>query len=312
MKVLVTGSEGFIGRNLCEALISAGHEVTALDKRMGDPSVLPDGSIKIVGDIKYYNIADYCCKDKDWIIHLAANTGVISSIDNPYEDMEVNVKGTVNILEAAKNNGVRKVILASSGAVYGNNLEPPYSEDQVGAPSSPYGASKLSTEAYASAYTHSLGLETIALRFSNVYGRYSDKKTSVIPKFIKHVLTTNELFYIYGDGSATRDFIHVDDIVRGIILACTTKVSGHKVFNLGTGVQTPIAHVLEYMDRKLLELSSRSCIIRSAPEKAGEIKSSYLDVSKAHTVLGFTPKVTLEDGLVDTIKWFVLEQENNK
>ena len=201
----------------------------------------------VVGDIRDQRLAEEACRGIDVIVHLAANTGDIPSIENPMEDCTANVIGTVNYLEAARLAGSKRFVLASSGAPLGEQ-KPPIHENMVPRPISPYGASKLAGEAYCSAYHGSFALDSVVLRFGNVYGPHSNHKGSVVAKFIKHILA-DEPLPIYGDGNQTRDFIYVEDLVRAILLSLERPGIGGEVFRIATHREHTVGEVAETLNR---------------------------------------------------------------
>jgi UDP-glucose 4-epimerase len=252
MKWLITGGCGFIGRNLVKNLTDEeGHFIRVMDNLSvgtrkdlsnvcdfieADVSALnsdPDSKTElIVGDILDSDLAVKAAQGMDVIVHLAANTGVAPSVENPRLDCEKNVFGTLNMLEAARINQMNRFIFASSGAPAGE-CEPPIHEEMPPHPVSPYGASKLSGEGYCSAYFHTFGINTVCLRFGNVYGPLSGHKDSVVAKFIKHIMEGKPL-EIYGDGSQTRDFIFTDDLIKAIRLAAQIDNIGGEIFQIAT------------------------------------------------------------------------------
>jgi len=231
------------------------------------------------------------------IVHLAASTGVIDSIQAPGDDFEVNARGTLNLLEAAVEQGVEKFIFASSNAVLGRK-EPPLNEHTVPQPLSPYGASKLAGEAYCSAFYASYGLSTVSLRFANVYGPGSGHKTSVVAKWIQQLLAREPLT-VYGDGQQTRDFIHVEDICRAIILALEAPLGG-EVFQIGTGKETSVLELATLL-QQILNCPAE---INFVPARRGEVRRSFCDISKAKVILGFEATRSLREGLEETCHWF--------
>jgi len=257
----------------------------------------------IVDDIRDADLALRVCEGVDAVVHLAANTGVMPSIENPRADCLTNVIGTFNYLEACRQNGVEKFIIASSGAPLGEQ-SPPIHEEMVPRPISPYGASKLCGEAYCSVYFWSFGVETVALRFGNVYGPYSIHKGSVVAKFIKHILAGEQL-PIYGDGTQTRDFIYVDDVVDAIILALETPAIGGEVFQIATHREHTVVEVAEVLNRLAKKHLGRCGEVVFEQERRGEVKRNYSDVSKAKRVLGFNPHFSLEEGMETTFLWFL-------
>jgi len=340
---LITGGCGFIGTSLIKRLIAEGrHTIRVLDNlsvgtrkdlaKVCDfsekkPSSLltPDSSPGIVdlaiGDIKDPESCITCAKDVDVIVHLAANTGVGPSVEEPRKDMGANVIGTFNMLEAARMNSVRQFVFASSGAPMGE-CEPPIHEEMAPRPVSPYGASKLAGEGYCSAYYGTFGLKTVALRFSNVYGPGSGRKNSVVGKFIKQAMN-GETLEIYGDGSQTRDFIYIDDLINAIYKAAnppllspqhaplnpeaiqpgSSSIAG-EVFQIATHSETTVG---ELADVLVDILNSRGVgpveVIHCAPRK-GDVRRSYSDTTKAAKYLNWKAEVDLEKGLKQTVDWF--------
>ena len=237
----------------------------------------------------------------DVVVHLAANTGVIPSVENPLADMETNVAGTLNMLEAARQNRVQRFIFASSGAPLGE-CTPPIHEELAPHPASPYGASKLSGEGYCSAYHRSYGLATIALRFGNVYGPPSSHKGSVVAKFIRQAIN-GQVCQIFGDGGQTRDFIFVDDLVEATIRASHTPVGG-EIFQIASGREHTVNEVVELL-RDQLHAAGVELQCEYASARAGEVRRNFADTTKARTMLGWTAKTTLTNGLRHTVDWFL-------
>ena len=321
MKILITGGCGFIGVNLTRYLLKKGnYEITILDNfSVGKREYLeePIGDLSnkhyveiVKGDIRDKATCEKVCKDIDAIVHLAAQAGVILSIEDPFYDCKVNIIGTLNLLHAAVKNKVDKFIFASSNAPLGKQ-DPPISEMKIPRPISPYGASKLACEVYCSAFYGSYGLKTIIFRFSNVYGPYCLHKNSVVAKFIKDGLLKSELT-IHGDGKQTRDFIYVEDICQAIysILAPSALQSSNEIwgtpFHLGTGKETSILELAELIQ----ELFDKKIKISFAPERKGEIRRNYSNISKARNVLKFCPQVSLTSGVKLTYEWFIKKDIN--
>lgn len=299
MKVLITGGCGFIGTNLVKFLSEKGFTVTILDnlsvgrKDYIETLSLPNPPQVVIGDIRNKKAMNQAVSGIEAVVHLAAHTSVVESLENPREDWDINVNGTLNLLEACRQNGVGRFIFASSNAVVGEQ-EPPIDETKVPQPLSPYGASKLAGEALCSSYYHSFGLRTISLRFANCYGPYSDHKTSVVSKFLRCAKEGRPLV-IYGDGNQTRDFVHVEDVCHAICLALTAQddsVFGG-VFQVASGKETAINRLVEIIKA----VTDSDFQIDYKPERAGEIKRNYSDISKAKRELGFEPKTKLEKGL---------------
>lgn len=301
MKILVTGGAGFVGANLVRHLLAVGHDVRILDNfSTGRRENLTGLATEIIeGDILDMDTVSHAVKDTEAVVHLAAHTGVIPSIERPGDDMRINVVGTLNLLCACRDLGVRRFVFASSNAPMGSQ-EPPYHEGLVPRPLSPYGASKLAGEGYCSAFHGSYGTETVVLRFTNVYGPHSTHKTSVVAQFIRR-LRSGQPLIIYGDGQQTRDFFFTDDLSQAVRLALEADKIGGELFQLGSGVETSI----NALSAMLLELSGRSDLgVEYAPARPGEILRNYSDLSHARTALGYQPQVPLLEGLGQTWRWF--------
>ncbi len=309
MNVLVTGGCGFIGTNLVKYLADRNCQIRILDnlstgkeenlrKLQSQDSRLSSLDL-IIGDIRDQGKVSQVVKGMDAVVHLAAHTSVVESLEKPEESWGINVNGTLNVLEACRQNGVARFILASSNAAVGEQT-PPIDEMKVPQPLSPYGASKLAGEALCSVYYHSFGLKTVSLRFANCYGPYSDHKTSVVARFMRWAKEGKPLI-IYGDGNQTRDFVHVEDVCQAIYLALAAKdsVCG-EVFQIADGVETSINELADI----LREVTKRNLQIIYEPERTGEIKRNYSDISKARRVLGFEPKVKLREGLHNLQEWY--------
>lgn len=303
MNFLVTGGCGFIGTNLARALYAAGHHVRILDREPKNKSIY--GVVQVdIRDKLVYKL----CEGIDVIIHLAAETGVQPSVDNPRKDMEVNVGGTLNLLEAAKLQGVKRFIFASSGTVLGDQ-DPPFNEDMITRPTSPYGASKLAGEAYCNAFYHSYGLETVVLRFSNIYGPYAWHKSNLFVEFIRAALQGKSL-YIYGDGYQTRDFLYVKDLVEAIILASTVPDIGGQVFQIASGIETSIMDMVAMMNSISTVYANLEVEYTHELPRLGEVKRSYADISRARYTLRYKPRYDFMHGMTETFKWYMRKYRN--
>lgn len=312
-RVLITGGAGFIGLNLLDYLLEhTDWLVAVLDNlEFGNQAILrrllaqyPQRLSFLKGDIRDTQKALEASQGVQAVVHLAAQTGVVPSQENPFEDAQINVSGTLNLLEAARQNQVKRFIFASSAAPLGNQ-EMPLNEKKVPQPLSPYGASKLAGEAYCSAYAGSFNLKTAVLRFSNVYGPYSGVKGSVVPLFIKNILQGKPVT-IYGDGQQTRDFVFAQDIARGIYLALTKDLPEQfNLFHLGSGQETSVNQLFERVKAIFKQRGYKVKAPHYQPARPGEIERSCVDITKAQLVLGFYLKVSLSDGLRRTIDWFV-------
>ena len=306
--VLITGGCGFIGINLIKYLADKPHQIRILDNlSTGSASSLsklqsqnPRLSIVdlMIGDIRDRDLVSKSVKGVDVIVHLAANPSVVNSLENPKEIWDINVNGTINLLEASRENAVRRFILASSNAVLGEQTAP-VDETKVPQPLSPYGASKLACEALCSAYYHSFGVNTVSLRFANSYGPYSEHKSNAIVRFIEWAKEDRPLI-IFGDGNQTRDFVHVSDVCQAIYLALTTPDSilfspnsNGTVFHIASGVEMPINELAAVIQ----EITKKELTVTHEQEREGEIKRSYSNINKAREILGFEPKVKLKEGL---------------
>jgi UDP-glucose 4-epimerase len=285
--------------DLSEVILSVENELNAKTR----------GVELVEGDIRDYDACLKCCDAIDVSVHLAANTGVGSSVDNPRYDMEANVTGIFNMLEAARHHNVKKFIFASSGATIGE-VEPPIHEEKVPKPVSPYGASKLAGEAYCSAYFFTFGIKTVSLRFANVYGPLSKHKTSVVAKFLRQALSS-ETLEIYGDGSQTRDFVYIDDLIQAITLSVRSDIGG-EVFQIATYKETTIAEIAQKIKNLIEnETGEKVSIIHSEP-RLGDVKRNYSDISKAKRILGFSPGVDLDRGLKNTLEYFLSKKKQRK
>jgi UDP-glucose 4-epimerase len=299
---LVTGGCGFIGVNLVSRLAERGARVRILDNlslgRREDVAAL--GIDMRVGDIRDMAALKDACQEMDVVVHLAAHTRVIESISHPELNFEINAVGTMNVLRACREAGVKKVIFASTGGAILGEQVPPVHEGMVPRPVSPYGASKLVGEAYCSAFCGSFGLNTVALRFSNVYGPFSYHKGSVVAQFFRNLIQEEPLV-IYGDGQQTRDFLYVDDLVDAVLLADESETPG-EVFQIASGRETSLKDLLAAMKRVLPGVKFD---VRYEPARAGEILRNYASIEKARRLLGYNPSKGLDEGLRDTWRWFV-------
>ncbi|RJO59856.1 NAD-dependent epimerase/dehydratase family protein [candidate division WS5 bacterium] len=322
-RFLLTGGCGFIGLSLIDRLLNENPEAnirildnlsvgtreelleitSTVEKELG---VKPSGVEFVEGDIRDYDICTKCCEGINVVVHLAANTGVAPSIENPRYDMEANVTGIFNMLEAARQNQVKKFIFASSGAAIGE-VTPPIHEDKVPRPVSPYGASKLAGEAYCSSYYLTFGINTISLRFANVYGPLSKHKNSVVAKFFKHAFA-GEPLEIYGNGEQTRDFIYITDLIQAIMLSVNSDVGG-EVFQIATYRETTVNEIADKI-KKIIEINTgKNVSVVHGETRLGDVKRNYSDISKAKRMLGFLPEYTLDMGLQKTFDYFSLKNK---
>lgn len=303
-RILITGGCGFIGSNLirrAEARGLSGQLIVLDNETMGSPADLPPNVVAYErGDVRDLSVIRRLSEGCDAIIHLAGHTRVLESIDDPVGDFEINVRGTLNVLMAARDARVPHVVLASTGGALFGTETAPIHEAMLPQPLSPYGASKLAMEGYAHAFSSSYGFRTTALRFTNVYGPYSRRKGSAIAHFFRQILARQPIT-IYGDGSQVRDFVYVDDLCDGILQALGASASG--VYHLGSGHPTSIASLLEQI---------RSVVgpdwgfeVRHAPWRTGEVIRTFTTIEKAAEAFGYRPGVTLGMGLPLTWRWFL-------
>ena len=298
--VLVTGGAGFIGSHLVPRLLDLGCSVTVLDNLSTGKLENLNGILdypKFVfqrGDIRDNSIPSDVFDGVDSVVHLAALIDISASVSDPIQNHEVNVNGTFNMLHAAIKHNVKKFVFASSTAVYGDAKVLPVQESIALHPISPYAASKVAGEAYCSAFAGCFGLEAIALRFFNIYGLRSENSpySGVITKFLGKIMN-GEALTIDGDGEQTRDFIHVSDIVKAVILALEQDGLKGEVFNVCTGVPTSINQLAE----TLKVVTCKNPIVKYGPARLGDIRNSYGDPDKAKGSLGFNASVDLTEGL---------------
>ncbi len=303
--LVVTGGAGFIGSNLVRKLADNNNVIVIDDLSSGSLKNIED-LIKtkkinfIKGSVTNNKLLQKTFRDVDYVFHQAAIASVTKSIEDPIKTNNVNVNGTLNVLIAAKDNDVQKVIFASSCSVYGDSPELPKNEDMMPYPISPYSVNKLVSEYYCKVFTEVYGLKTVALRYFNVYGPRQSPKgdyAAVISKFIFKALKNNPLI-IYGNGKQTRDFVYINDIVDANIIAAESKENG--VFNIGTGVQVSIYQLAKL----IMSIIGKNLKLVYKKSRIGDIKCSYADISKAKKKFGYRPKFTLNRGLEKTIKYF--------
>jgi UDP-glucose 4-epimerase len=323
MKWLITGGCGFIGTSLIRTLyLENKHFIRVVDnlasgsrddlQRVCDFSevqaafagtaIKRSGVQLVVGDIRDAELAVKAARDIDIIVHLAASTGVAPSVKDPVFDCNTNVIGTLNYLEGARQQGVSRFVFASSGAVVGE-CEPPIHEKVLPRPVSPYGVSKMAGEGYCSSYFHSFGIQTVVLRFGNVYGPLSGHKNSVVAKFIRRAMDSRSL-EIYGDGKQTRDFIYIDDLVHAIRLAVEVDQIGGEVFQIATNAETDLNQLADKLIRILdAEGFSDIQVVHTEPRQ-GDVRRNFADTAKAKKTLGWQVKTDLDSGLAKTVAWF--------
>lgn len=308
-RFLVTGGAGFIGSNICEALLNMGCYVTCLDdfstgKRENIQQFMSNEKFKLIeGDIRNVDTCMTACKGIDYVSHQAAWGSVPRSIEMPLIYEEVNIKGTLNMLESARKNGVKRFVYASSSSVYGDEPNLPKREERIGKVLSPYALTKKTNEEYAGLYWEIYGLETIGFRYFNVFGKRQDPNSyyaAVIPKFVKALLK-EEAPTINGDGKQSRDFTYIENVVEANLKAmlASNKAVGH-VFNIAYGGQVTIIELYE----ELCALLGKSISPCFAPERSGDIKHSKADIEKAKELLSYCPDYDFYKGIKLTVGWY--------
>jgi UDP-glucose 4-epimerase len=305
-RVLVTGGAGFIGSRLVDRLLREGHEVTVLDNLLAGTAEnleehLSSISLHMIkGDVRNSRAVKEAVRGASAVFHLAALVDVPLSVENPVLTNDVNVRGTLSMLEASFAENVDRFIYISSSAVYGEARYLPINEEHPTAPLSPYGVSKLAAENYCRNYHEIHGLETCCLRLFNVYGprQHANSYSGVISTFIRKI-RSGESPVVYGDGKQTRDFIHLDDVIDACMLAMKSPRTDGGTFNVGTGKPTTIRELADV----ITELSGKTSLkpVYKKPRK-GDVKNSYADINRARKSLNFKPKTELKNGLKSLIK----------
>ena len=307
-KYVVTGGAGFIGSHLVRALVAEGHKVTVVDNlSTGDRKNLAEVEKDIeivVADVRDTDLMRRVCKGADVVFHQAALPSVPRSIADPWSTNDHNVNGTLSILIAARDAGVRRFIYAGSSSVYGNTTELPKRETMPATPLSPYAVSKYAGELYCQVFCRAYGLETVVLRYFNVFGPRQNPDSpyaAVIPRFIRALLR-RESPTIFGDGEQTRDFTYVENVVNANLAASRApagRVAG-EVFNVGMGMSTSLKQLLGW----LADITGFTPVPVYAPPRAGDVRASQADISKARQAFGYEPSVSLLEGLRRTVEWF--------
>ncbi len=305
-RVLVTGGAGFIGSHLTETLISKGCAVRVVDNfstgHLSNLAHLKDKVMLYEGDIRDRELMNTAIRGCELIFHEAAEVSVTRTVQDPLESAQINDMGTLQLLETARHSGVKRVIIACSSAVYGDDPQMPKQENMLPRPMSPYAVQKLTGEYYARMYNDLYGLETVSLRYFNVYGPRQDPSSpysGVISIFMDKA-AKRESPVIYGDGEQTRDFVFVKDVVTANLLAASVPDAGGKVFNVGIGSSISINELWRLISR----MSGNSKKPEYGPPRAGDIRESLSDISKAEKELGFTPAYSFEKGLEITMEWY--------
>jgi nucleoside-diphosphate-sugar epimerase len=313
MRYLVTGGAGFIGSNTVDELVRRGHSVVVLDDlSAGKEENLADVRSKITfvkGSITDIDAVQKAIQQAEFVIHLAARTSVPRSVKDPLETNRINVDGTLNVLLAARDNKVKRVVLAASSSAYGETPTLPKTESMQPKPISPYGVSKYVGELYAQAFGRCYGLENVSVRYFNIFGPRQDPGSpysGVLSKFATAFLDGTEPV-VFGDGEQTRDFTYVDNAVQANLLACESPSASGEVINIGTGGRVSLNQTLQQLRR----ITGKNLEAKYEPPREGDIRDSQADISKARELLGYRPSVQFEEGLERTFAWYQLNYEKN-
>ncbi|WP_273566586.1 SDR family oxidoreductase [Maribacter halichondriae] len=314
--VLVTGGAGFIGSNLCETLLKNGNRVVCLDnfstgKRENIETLLPYNTFTLIeGDIRNLEDCRVACENMDYVLHQAALGSVPRSISDPITSNDVNVSGFLNMLVAARDGKVKRFIYAASSSTYGDSRNMPKVEEIIGKPLSPYAVSKYVNELYADVFNKTYGLDTIGLRYFNVFGRRQDPNgayAAVIPKFVSSLIQYRSPT-INGDGSFSRDFTYIDNVVEANIRALTTdnKRALNTVYNVAVGQRTDLNELVNVLKEYLSDFDSeiKKIDITYGPERAGDVPHSLASIEKAKSLLGYNPRYDLRSGLKEAVEWY--------
>ena len=315
-KILVTGGAGFIGSNLCEALLEKGNKVVCLDnfatgRRDNIVNLLNNSNFTLkVGDIRNLEDCLKASKGVDYILHQAALGSVPRSIKDPIMSNDVNVSGFLNMLVAARDNGVKRFVFAASSSTYGDSESMPKVEEIIGKPLSPYAITKYVNELYADIFSQTYGLETIGLRYFNVFGRKQDPNgayAAVIPKFVSQLMK-GESPVINGEGNYSRDFTYIDNVIQANLLSLTTKNQKaiNTVYNVAFGDRYTLNDLMGYLKEYLSEFDSVITDVKViyGPNRAGDIPHSHASVEKAKKLLNYNPQFSMPQGLKEAVKWY--------
>ena len=305
-RILVTGGGGFIGSNLARALVERGDEVVVLDNfatgRRDNLRPIEGRFALVEADVRDRAAVSSATEGCDYVLHQAALPSVPRSVEAPLDSNSVNVDGTLSVLEAARAAGVRRVVFAASSAAYGETPTLPKVETMPANPLSPYAASKLAGEHYLRAYHACYGLETVSLRYFNVFGPYQNPESqyaAVIPRFIVAALA-DRAPTIFGDGQQSRDFCHIDNAIEANICAMTAPGAAGQVFNIACGERITLLDVIGLLER----IVGHPIRPDHQPSRAGDVKHSLADITLARTILGYTASVGFEAGLARTVEWY--------
>lgn len=314
--VLVTGGAGFIGSNLCESLLKQGAKVRCLDNfatghRHNITPFLENKNFSLIeGDIRNLEACQQACTGVDFVLHQAALGSVPRSINDPITSNDVNVSGFLNMLVAARDQKVSRFVYAASSSTYGDSEALPKVEDTIGKPLSPYAITKYVNELYAEIFNTTYGLDTVGLRYFNVFGRRQDPNgayAAVIPLFVKQLMA-HESPVINGDGTYSRDFTYIDNVVQMNLLAITTenKDALNQVYNTAVGDRTTLVELLNYLKQSLSKYDAKIAEVKvvHGPNRAGDIPHSLASVEKAKALLNYNPTHTIAAGIEEAVDWY--------
>jgi len=314
--ILVTGGAGFIGSNLCQALLNKDNKVVCLDnfstgKIENIKEFLNDPNFSLIeGDIRKLEDCLKSTKDVDYVLHQAALGSVPRSIKDPITSNDVNVSGFLNMLVAARDNEVKRFVFAASSSTYGDSESMPKVEDVIGKPLSPYAITKYINELYADIFSKTYGLETIGLRYFNVFGRKQDPNgayAAVIPKFVSQLMK-GESPVINGDGNYSRDFTYIDNVIQANLLSLVTtdEKAINTIYNVAYGDCNTLNDLMGYLKEYLSEFNSKisNVAVIYGPNRAGDIPHSHASIDKAKEKLNYNPQFTLQQGLKEALKWY--------
>ena len=315
-KVLVTGGAGFIGSNLCEELLMRGNSVVCLDnfstgKRKNIVFFLEDENFELIeGDIRNIEDCRKAVENVDYVLHQAALGSVPRSINDPITSNDVNVSGFLNMLVASKEAEIKRFVYAASSSTYGDSESMPKKEEVIGRPLSPYAVTKYVNELYADVFSKTYGLETIGLRYFNVFGRRQDSNgayAAVIPKFVSQLMS-GESPVINGDGSYSRDFTYIGNVIQANLLSLITKNKDavNTVYNVAFGERNTLEDLIKFLKKNLSEYDSTISDIEvlNGPKREGDIPHSHASIKKAKNNLSYNPQFSLEKGLKEAVKWY--------
>ena len=314
MTILVTGGAGFIGSHLVERLLTEGHRVICLDNfdPFYDPALkhrnlaqaLRDSRFRLVaGDLRDEGLIEKLFQEEkiEFVAHLAARAGVRPSVQDPALYADVNICGTIRLLEACRKNGVRRFVFASSSSVYGNNSRVPFSEeDPVNSPISPYAATKKAGELLGHTYHHLYGLDVACLRYFTVYGP-RQRPEMAIHHFARSIHEGRKIS-IFGDGNSLRDYTYIDDAIEGT-LGALSREHGYEIYNIGESQTIRLSELIQALEGRI----GKKALVEHLPEQPGDVKHTYADIRKAREHLGYSPKTDIREGLARFVRWYLNE-----